>query len=199
MLASPTELIAILEQYKYWIIFPIAIFEGPIIIIISGFLVSLGYLNGVIAYVVVVIADLIGDSLYYSIGKYWGRSAFIKKIGKFVGYDESSEKFLEDHFEKHKVKTFLIGKVTHGLGGSVQIASGIAKVSYGEFLWLSLVGTVPKALALIFIGYFLGSYYDRINGYLQNIAVVTIGMVVIVIFFAISRKLKRNLLEKKDI
>ncbi|TSC70919.1 MAG: putative membrane-associated protein [Parcubacteria group bacterium Gr01-1014_46] len=198
MFASPAELIGILEHYKYWIIFPIAIFEGPIIIIISGFLVSLGYLNGVIAYIVVVVADMIGDSLYYSIGKYWGKASWIKKVGKFVGYDENSEKFLEEHFKKHKVKTFLIGKVTHGLGGSVQIASGIGKVKYSEFFVLSLLGTVPKALFLILLGYFAGSYYERINGYLHNIALVTISIFVLVLFFVISRKIQSNFLKSKD-
>ncbi|KND51104.1 MAG: hypothetical protein AB198_01640 [Parcubacteria bacterium C7867-003] len=198
MLASPAELMLILEHYKYWIIFPIAIFEGPIIIIISGFLVSLGYLNGVIAYIVVVVADMIGDSLYYLIGKYWGKSYWIKKLGKFVGYDESSEKFLEEHFKKHKIKTFLIGKVSHGLGGTIQIASGIAKVSYKEFFWLSLLGTVPKALALLLLGYFAGSYYERINDYLHNIALVTVSFLVIILFIAVSRKIQKNFLKKKD-
>jgi membrane protein DedA with SNARE-associated domain len=198
MLISPEELLVILEQYRYWIIFPIAIFEGPIIIVISGFLVSLGYLNGIVVYCVVLVADIIGDSIYYSIGKYWGKSTWIKKVGKFVGYNEESEKFLEEHFKKHKVKTFLIGKVTHGLGGSIQIASGIAKVRYLEFFWLSILGTAPKALALLLLGFFVGSYYETINNYLQNIALFTISSVLIILFFIFSKKIKKGLLKKKE-
>lgn len=197
MFASPAELLSILEQYKYWIIFPIAVFEGPIIIIISGFLVSLGYLNGWIAYVVVIIADMIGDSIYYSIGRFWGKSKFIKKIGKYIGYDEGSEKYIEDHFKRHKVKTFMIGKVTHGLGGTIQVASGIAKVTYKEFFWLSLIGTAPKALGLLILGYYLGSYYERINNYLQNIALVSVTVLILVLLWVISNKLKKDFLNKK--
>lgn len=197
MLISPSDLLAILEHYRYWIIFPIAIFEGPIIIILSGFLVNLGYLNGTVAYIVVVTADIIGDSIYYLIGKYWRQSSWIKKMGKFVGYDEKSEEFLEAHFKKHKVKTFMIGKVTHGLGGTIQIASGIAKVSYLEFVWLSLLGTMPKALLLLILGYFLGTYYERINSYLHYISIFTIGIVVIAMFFVVSNKLKKGLLKKE--
>ncbi len=198
MLISPSELLSILEQYRYWIIFPIAVFEGPIIIIISGFLVNLGYLNGWIAYVVVIIADMIGDSLYYVIGRFWGKSRFIKRIGKYIGYDESSEKFIEEHFKRHKVKTFLIGKVSHGLGGTIQVASGIAKVTYKEFFWLSLLGTAPKALGLLVLGYYMGSYYERINGYLQNIALVSFSVFILVMMFVISRKVKSNFLKSKD-
>ncbi len=198
MLISPSELLAILEHYRYWIIFPIAIFEGPIIIIISGFLVSLGYLNGVIAYAVVVTADIIGDSLYYSLGRFWGKSHFIKKVGKYIGYDESSEKFIEEHFRKHKIKTFLIGKVSHGLGGTIQVASGIAKVTYKEFVWLSLLGTAPKALGLLVLGYYLGSYYEQINGYLHNIALISFGVFVLILMYVISKKIKNNFLKNKD-
>lgn len=198
MLWSPSELLLILEHYRYWIIFPIAIFEGPIISIISGFLVKLGYLNGLIVYFALVFADLIGDSLYYSIGRFWRKSTWIKKIGRFVGYDENSEKYLEEHFKKHKIKTFMIGKVTHGLGGTVQIASGIAKVKYREFLWLSLVGTAPKALLLVIIGYYVGTYYERINSYLHLLAIFTFGSVFLVVFFIVSKKLKNNLTKKWD-
>lgn len=198
MFISPAELLVILEKYRYWIIFPIAIFEGPIIIIISGFLVKLGYLNGLIAYTVVVVADIIGDSIYYSIGRFWGTSKFVKKLGSFVGYDDSTEKFLEEHFKKHKMKTFMIGKVSHGLGGSVQIASGIGKVSYGEFVWLSLLGTVPKTIVLILIGYFLGTYYERIDDYLHNIALVTISIFLVFLLVIIGNKIKTNFLNSKE-
>lgn len=198
MIISPAELLFILENYRYWIIFPIAIFEGPIIIIISGFLIHLGVLNGYIAYLILVVADLIGDSLYYSIGKYWKKTKWIKKVGRFVGYDEKSDEFLEEHFKKHKVKTFLIGKISHGLGGTIQIASGIAGVRYYEFFGLSLLGTIPKVFALILVGFYLGSYYERINGYLQNMAFIIIGSVSIVMFFVISKKLKRNFYNKNE-
>src|SRR6185295_20205952 len=81
MFISPSDVLGILEHYKYLVIFPIAVIEGPIIIVISGFLVYMGFLNVYVAYVVLVVADTIGDSLYYLVGKYWGRSAWIMKIG----------------------------------------------------------------------------------------------------------------------
>lgn len=197
MLISPPELLAILEQYRYWIIFPIAIIEGPIIIIISGFLVSLGYLNGSITYFVVLVADIIGDSMYYSLGRFWGKSKWIKKIGKYIGYDENSEKYIEEHFKKHKLKTFLIAKISHGLGGTIQVAGGIAKVPYTEFLGYSLLGTAPKALGLLVLGYYLGSYYERINSYLHNVALITFSVFLIVVFYIVSNKVKENFLKRK--
>ncbi|MEQ1561439.1 MAG: VTT domain-containing protein [Nitrospira sp.] len=199
MVISPQEALSVLEHYRYWIIFPIAVFEGPIIIIISGFLVSLGILNGFIAYAILLVADMIGDSMYYCIGRYGSKTKWFKKLGKFVGYNENGEKYLENHFRTHKVKTFLIAKISHGLGGSVQVASGIAGVSYKEFFWLSLLGTAPKTLFLLFVGIYMGSYYERIDGYLHYIAVFVISIVVVIALAVISKKIAKKALAKDDV
>lgn len=64
------QIISLLTAYKYFFLFPIVVVEGPIITVIAGFLSSLGYLNIIIAYLVVVAGDIVGDSAYYAIGFY---------------------------------------------------------------------------------------------------------------------------------
>jgi membrane-associated protein len=193
MLPSPSEVLAILEHYKYLVIFPIAVVEGPIIIVISGFLVYLGVLNGVVAYILLVIADVLGDVLYYSIGRFWRGSRWVRKLLGFLGYSEKSEEFLENHFEKHIGKTILISKFSHGIGGAVQVASGIAQVDIREYLLYSFLGTIPKTVLLLFLGYFLGSSYIKINGYLNDIALFTTGFIVciILVYYFLSKYIKK--------
>ena len=176
-----TQVLLLLEQYKYILIFPIVVFEGPIITVISGLLVSLGYLNGIVAFVVLVAGDLTGDFLYYLLGRFGRHSRWIKKLGVFVGYNEKSEHYLEEHFKKHKGKTFMLGKLAHGVGTTVLVAAGIAQVSIPEFLWWNLLGTIPKTLILLLIGYYAGSSYVQIDKYLSSFAAVTVGIVVVLI------------------
>ncbi|MEQ1499947.1 MAG: VTT domain-containing protein [Parcubacteria group bacterium] len=195
MLLSPGEILSALSYYKYWIIFPIAIFEGPIICVISGFLVSMGSLNGFVVYMMLVLADTLGDLMYYSIGRFWRHSDWLKKHANFFGYSEKSEEYLQNHFSKHKAKTFLLAKISHGLGSSVQIASGIAKVNYKEFLLWSVVGTVPKVLVLLILGYYVGSSYENIDNYLQFMALLAVGTVcLLVMYFVLSKHLKKYLI-----
>ncbi len=198
MFDSLGEILSVLGQYKYWVIFPIALIEGPIITVISGFLVNLGVLQGFVAYCVLVVADVLGDTLYYFAGRYWKHSSWIKKIVKFFGYDENTEKYLEEHFRKHKFKTFLIGKFTHGIGGMIEIASGIAGIRFWEYLFISFITTLPKAFILFFIGYYAGTYYEKINDYLQNVAFFTVTIVVFFVLFAISNRIKNNFLNSKN-
>lgn len=199
MFGTPTEIIAILEHYKYLVIFPIAVLEGPIIIVISGFLVFLGYLNAVTAFCLLVVADMLGDSMYYSIGKYGGRSVWVKKYGKIFGYNENSELFLEEHFRKHKGKTFLLAKISHGIGGAVQMASGVAKVDYLEFLFFSFIGTVPKTFILMLLGYYAGSSYARIDKYFDSVAYVVISIFIItIIFYILLNKYSQKFFKKSE-
>lgn len=197
MFISLSDVITILEEHTYWLIFPLAVIEGPIIIIVAGFLAYLGTLNFFIAYTVVTIADILGDFLYYSIGRFWRSSTRIKKIGYFLGYDDKSEEFLENHFRRHKMKTFFVAKFAHGVGGTIQIASGIAKVNWLEFLWYSVLGTVPKVLILFTIGFYVGQSYAKIDGYLGYIAVTTVTiMVLFILYFVVGKKLKNYIVQK---
>lgn len=196
MFISPQDLLSILEHYKYWLVFPIAVFEGPIISVISGFLVHLKHFNIYIIYPLLIIADLVGDSLYYLIGRFGGRSITFKKFGKYFGYNDEYERYIEEHFVKHPAKTLLSAKFTHGLGGTVQATAGIARMDYFQFIKWNLIGQVPKSLVLIIIGYYLGESYEKINGYLEYIALFTISIFVfIVLYFLVSKRLKKSLLE----
>lgn len=198
MFISPTEVLAILEQYKYFVIFPIVIFEGPIITIISGFLIYLGVLNPYFTYALLIIGDLIGDSLYYSIGRFWGRSLWIKKLAPVLGFKENSVGTIENHFKKHLYKTLFIAKFSHGMGGTIQASSGMARVNFGQYLWINFVGITIKTLILLVIGFYLGESYIKIDGYLHYIAFFTISLALLIILYFVSRKYVRNFVNKGD-
>src|SRR5579859_2852137 len=65
--------------YRYWILFPLACFEGPITGFIIGTLVALGYFNVFAAYFLLVMGDIIPDTAYYLLGRYGEKGTFVKK------------------------------------------------------------------------------------------------------------------------
>ena len=79
MFLDPDAIINELVAQGYVALFLITILEGPLITILGGFLSSLGYFNIYVAYLVILIADTMGDLLGYSIG-YLGRKKFAVKI-----------------------------------------------------------------------------------------------------------------------
>ena len=44
------------------------VIEGPIITILSGFLISSGHLNAIAAFLMIIAGELTGDTIYYKIG-----------------------------------------------------------------------------------------------------------------------------------
>lgn len=177
MVFSLANIVLWLSVYTYSILFPIAVIEGPIITVIAGFLASTGTINPIIAYTVIVIADLVGDTVYYALGR-WGREGLVRRWGKYVGVTSEGVKQLETHFENHAVKTLMIGKATHAIGSVILFAAGVAKVPYSTFIWANLIPTLPKTLALLVLGYYFGKAYASINNYFDYTAVVMIALAV---------------------
>ena len=180
---TPASLLGFLSVYTYWVIFPIAIIEGPIVTILSGFLVSQGQLNFFLAFLTIILADLTGDVLYYMIGR------FSRKAAKAVHRNK-----LDNHFLEHGRKTLLIGKLAHGTGSIVLVAAGVARMPFAEFMLYNLLPTLPKTLILLIVGYYFGGAYNQINSSFDRIALVTLVIVVTAMGFY----LLPNLLGKKD-
>jgi membrane protein DedA with SNARE-associated domain len=173
-----TQILPPLIHYRYILLFPIMVVEGPIITIIAGFLVSLGSLDFPITYAVAVTADLVGDTLYYLVGRF-GANRFVDRWGKYLRISWEQIETLKRHFERHVGKTLLMGKLTHGAGGLILLAAGVAKIPYLRFFWFNLLGTLPKSLVLLLVGYYFGHGYRSINRYLNEVALLTLCLVVL--------------------
>ncbi len=142
-----------LIQYKYAIIFPIAVVEGPVITMFSGFLVSLGYLSLVPTYFLLLFGDLISDSFFYLLGRF-GRDFLSRR--KFFRESERRLERVEEHYKKHPRKTIIVAKASYGVGSFFLAAAGAGKMGYGTFLEYILVPNAVRTLALLLIGFYFG-------------------------------------------
>lgn len=192
MFLTSAQVIELILQYKYFILFPITVAEGPIVTMIGGMLSSpaFGYLNPFWVYIIVVVGDLVGDGFYYSLGRF-GRHGFIHKWGVYLGLTDDRVQTVEDHFEKHVGKTLIIGKITHAVGGVILFAAGMGNVPFWKFIWYNFLGTLPKSLAFLLIGYFFGQAYSQINDSINYISAVVFIIVLTVAVFYFYHKVDR--------
>jgi membrane protein DedA with SNARE-associated domain len=151
-------------------------------------LCSIGLLNLIATYAVLVLGDLTGDSIFYSIGR-WGGRPFIRKWGRFFGMKENKIEITEEHFKKHAGKTLMFGK-TQPLGAIILTAAGLSKMPYFKFMWINLWVTLLKSLILILIGFYFGHAYMLINKYLGFYAATSTALAIIalIIYLLIRRK-----------
>ncbi|HEV7449619.1 MAG TPA: DedA family protein [Candidatus Paceibacterota bacterium] len=171
--------LAILSTWGYVLLLPLAIIEGPIIGIFAGFLVALGQMNWLIVFVVLFVGDMIGDVIYYYIGR-WGHGAWATRLAARFGMTpERLEKFNEA-FNKHAVKILLINK-TQALGSLTLYYAGAVRMPMVRFLWVNAVGTIPKVILFEVVGYYFGESYQNIDKYLGYAGWATLAIPVLLL------------------
>lgn len=178
-----------LIKFQYIILFPVVAIEGPIISVIAGFLIAQNLMNFYLAYTIIIVADLAGDGLYYALG-HWG-SNFGMRLFRLSPNRLAQ---LKRHFDEHGGKTILFAKIAHGIGTSFLFAAGAANMPFKKFLYYNILGTVPKSLILILVGYLFGQSYVRISKYFDYYALFTLGLgvILIVIYIRVAKKLRKK-------
>ena len=194
---NPATVISWLATYRYAILFPLVIIEGPIVTILVGFMASLGQFNIVICYPLIVVGDIIGDVFMYLQGR-WGGKPAILKWGYHFGIKPEVIVRLEEHFKHHPGKTLIFGKISHFFGGPVLIAAGMARMKLSKFLWFNFLATLPKSLVLLLIGFYFGEAYVKLDKFL-TFAGLAAGLLVAlcaVAYFIIAKVSKKYLNEE---
>ncbi|MFA5023174.1 MAG: VTT domain-containing protein [Candidatus Paceibacterota bacterium] len=166
------QVVVLLKTYGYLLIFPVAFVEGPIITVICGWLSASGILNVFVVFILLIIANLLGDAFYYAIG-YYGGTAVIKKWGKWLRLDLEQTVKLKNHFDNHGGKILLTAKITPHLAAAAVLAgAGLAKYSFTRFLRYSLIIEIPKTMVLLLVGYLVGDAYQKIVVYLDYLGAI---------------------------
>lgn len=170
-------------QYGYLLLFPFAVLEGPVVAIIGGALVASGALNGYTVFAVLVLADLVGDLLYYSLGR-WGHVHTIERLSSMLGLSEDRLGPLKKRFAKNDWKLLLIGK-TQGLGGIILYFAGVTRMKVNRFLGWNFVGTIPKVLVFEFVGYLFGQTLINSQRYFDFITIIpfVLALALLVTYF----------------
>lgn len=150
------QIFGLLYTYSYLVLFPLVVIEGPVVTIIAGFLVSLGFMDFLPTYSTIVFADLTGDILYYSAGRWWLKSAYMKVL-KFFNIRIKLYERLKEAVHKNKGPFLFFGKLSHALGGIILFAAGDAEIPMKEFAWFNFLATLPKSLILLGVGFYFGS------------------------------------------
>jgi membrane-associated protein len=167
------------------LILPLAVVEGPLVSIAAGFLSAQGYFDWLWAIGLLVCGDLIGDLIYYWIGRS-GKTGLTRLLRRF-GVRSTITPEVQHHLKANATKMLFIGKWTQSVGVVVLIGSGMLRVSLAKFMLINLIATVPKSAVLFGVGYFAG---DDIRQFDQHpvLSAVGLGIIGIVATVVVLRK-----------
>jgi membrane protein DedA with SNARE-associated domain len=191
MLAPLGKLILSLLRYKYALVFPLGIVEGPIITIICGFLLHQGYFHFWPLYLLLVLADLAGDAVWYGVG-YWGFGWALRRYGHFVSLNPGVVEKIQDKFKQHQNKTLLISKMTTGFGFAVftLMTAGTIRVPLKNFFAINILGGLWWTGLMLALGYFYGHFYGQFDAGIRTASLVIFIIIVAALLYGFQRYIR---------
>ncbi len=193
----------LLTKYGYFILFPLAAFEGPVISLIAGFLIHLGYFSFLPVLVILVLGDVIPDVIYYYIGRFGNRNRLIEKYGSRSDFVLNNFNLLEKLWRNHGKKTMLLSKLAYGLSTPLLISAGFVKMPLRRFISYTLPISILLYSFTVSIGYFLGSSYQLAAKYIDFaeiiIAAILVIFVVVYVFFIKYARRQIEKMEKEEL
>lgn len=171
----------ILAQYGLIAVFIGTFFEGEIVVIASGILSSLGFLNLTSVFFVVFIATFLGDQFFFFLGRKKG-TAFLEKKGR-KHWRKRAEK-VHDLIHNHQNKILFGYRFLYGLRIPTLFAIGTSELSTKKFVILNIANSVIWSTLFVLGGYFFGDvfalYFNDVKMYAREILIGVGGFALLV-------------------
>ena len=147
-----------LAAYGSALILPLSVIEGPIVSVAAGFIAARGYVAWPWAVCLLMAGELIGDLIYYWVGR--TGAAPLVVLGRRAGLRRQVSPQVQRGLRENATKMLLIGNWTHAIGFVVLVGSGMLRIPLPRFLLVNFLAALPK-LALTFgFGFFAGNHID---------------------------------------
>ncbi len=156
---------------------------GDSLLFVTGAFAARGDLNVMLAFFLLSIAAILGDSVNYWIGNYFGKKAFSNTRLLKREYLERTENF----YEKHGGKTIILARFIPIIRTFAPFVAGIAKMNYRKFLSYNIIGGIAWVGLLVFAGFLFG----EIPIIKENLSLVIIIIIIISILPLIREAIRR--------
>jgi membrane-associated protein len=194
----------LLQQYGTWlylILFLIVFCEtglvvtpflpGDSLLFVAGALAATGGLDVVTLMAVLIAAAIIGDSVNYAIGSYFGPKVFRWEHSRWF----NKQAFDKTHafYEKHGGKTIIIARFVPLIRTFAPFVAGVAQMTYHRFLFFNVVGALLWVVSLTLAGYWFGNLpVVKENLTLVIFAIIAISVAPLVIGYVRHRLEQRS-------
>jgi membrane-associated protein len=152
---------------------------GDSLIFAVGAFAAIGAFNLPIILILLILAAILGDSLNYATGKYFGPKVFSRNY-KWLDRKalDKSKKF----FDTHGAKTIILARFVPILRTFAPFIAGVSNMQYRKFLTYNVVGGALWVSLFMFAGYFFGNLpFVKDNFSLVVIGIIIVSLVPVII------------------
>ena len=180
-------------NHGYFVMFVTMALEGPIATTIAAFAAAFGYFNIFAVAGLSFSADLIRDTLYYTIG-YWSRYGFIKKFGRFFRLDSNHFSQFDEMLKSHLIKILFFFKLTPFIAFTGLAAAGAARIPFKKFIVTDILLIVPFTVFFSLLGFYFGVAFTSIFLYYKQFQYFILAILAVaIIAFFVHKKIVQSL------
>lgn len=187
-------------QYRYWILIPLSVIEGPIVAFVAGTLAAVGIFDLYALGLFFFARDMIMDGIYYAIGYFGERTAFAQRFLKKFGITEEHLEHVRALWDRRPGWTMLIGKVSYGIASAFIVVAGMVRMPLLKFFGYGSLVAILQYWGLILAGYFLGaSMGGTVERILKNVEYVLLfAGIAATVYYIFSFRMRKKLMEAEE-
>jgi membrane-associated protein len=165
-------------------------FPGDSLLFISGAFAASGFFNIFYLFILFFAAAVLGDTVNYWIGDFFGEKVFLKlRFIKKYHLDKT-----KDFYERHGGKTIVLARFVPIVRTFAPFIAGVGKMKYKNFFFYNIIGGFIWTSLFLFSGYFFGKIpIVEKNLTLVIYIIIFVSIIPILIeFINEKRKAKKN-------
>ena len=184
-----THLSSLVNQYgllTYAILFGIIFAEtgfvvtpflpGDSLLFAAGAIASLGSLNVAAIIVVLILAAVLGDTVNYWIGHFFGKKIVDNPKIKFINQEHIDK--TEQFYKKYGGKTIILARFVPIVRTFAPFVAGVGTMEYNKFILYNVIGGSLWITLLTMLGYLFGNMpFVKENFHYAIFAVIALSLV----------------------
>ena len=192
---------SIITQYGAWtyaILFAIIFVEtglvvmpflpGDSLLFAAGAFASKGSLNPIVLTVLLSVAAVVGDTVNYWIGRYFGPRVFTEK-SRFLNRRHLDR--AQEFYERHGGKAIVFARFVPIVRTFAPFVAGVGAMNYPRFLFYNVTGGVVWITLFVWAGYFFGNI-PAVEKNFEIVILAIIGLSVLPMVFEYLKERKRS-------
>lgn len=152
-------------------------------IIAAGVLAGTGKLHIVWAFVACMVGCLVGDSIMWAIGRYFGRGLIRRGSWTSKVITPELEARAERMIRRHGLKIFFVARFLVGVRGPMYVTAGILRVPFTRFLLVDGICALVVVAVVFSLGYLFGKpiseFFHRLRDWELALTLLLAGVAVI--------------------
>ena len=146
------------------------------------------HLNIIWVVLIGVLGNLIGSLLAYLVGRTGGR-ALVEKWGRYVLIRHKDLDRAEEFFARRGDVAVLVARVLPVVRTFISLPAGIAEMPVVKFSLFTLLGSLPWAFVLAYVGKAVAGNWQNISRYFTPISVVfAIIIIALIVWWYMKRR-----------